>query len=120
MGEVSPYRASMTIPEFIARCDAFCGRHHLSRTWLSKRLFSDTFRLDTLEAGTSDVGVRRLAKASCDLIALDRERSGDDEPGLSDRHDVAASVDDADLVAPDANDGAEKSLAVFSPAGGAA
>ena len=105
MGEVSPYRAVMTIPEFIVRCDAFCGQHGVSRTWLSKRLFSDTFRLDSLEAGTSDVGVRRLAKAAQELTALDLERSGGDKPGSL--HGGEASVDDPAVVAPPADHGAD-------------
>lgn len=60
----------MTIPEFIRRCDAYCQEAGVSRVWLSKRLFSDTYRLDALAKGTSDVGVKRLARAAAALDAL--------------------------------------------------
>lgn len=65
----------MTIPEFIARCDAFCAAHDVKRVWLSKRLFADTYRLGHLADGTTDVGVKRLQKAAEDLGALERERT---------------------------------------------
>lgn len=61
----------MSIPEFIARCDAFCEAAGVSQTWLSKRLFADTFRLRDLAAGETDVGVRRLERAVKALEALD-------------------------------------------------
>lgn len=60
----------MTIPEFITRCDLYCASAGVSRTWLSKRLFADTFRLQSLAEGRSDVGVNRLARAVADLEAL--------------------------------------------------
>lgn len=64
----------MTIPEFISRCDAFCERHDVTRVWLSKRLFQDTYRLRDLAEGTADVGVKRLDRACDELAALEIER----------------------------------------------
>jgi len=61
----------MSIPEFITRCDRYCRAANVSRVWLSKRLFSDTFRLDQLAAGQSDVGVMRLSRAMADLAVLE-------------------------------------------------
>lgn len=61
----------MTIPEFIERCEAYRASHGVSQTWLSKRLFDDTFRLKSLADGKSDVGVKRLARAIEDLQALE-------------------------------------------------
>ncbi len=61
----------MTIPEFIDRCDRYCEAAGVSRVWLSKRLFADTNRLADLADGGSDVGVKRLAKASADLNVLE-------------------------------------------------
>jgi hypothetical protein len=66
----------MTLSEFIDECDAFSAEFGVSRRWLSKRLFSDTFRLDSLAAGKSDVGILRLAKARTTLAALRVERDG--------------------------------------------
>ncbi|SPU55898.1 Uncharacterised protein [Brevundimonas vesicularis] len=97
----------MSIAPFLAACDAFSAETGQSRRWLSKRLFSDTYRLERLEDGSIDVGVRRLERARADLALLVSE------------HSAASSSDDA-VVAPGADHGAEKSLAVFSPAGGAA
>ena len=89
----------MTIPDFIRRCDAYCADFGVSRVWLSKKLFSDTFRLDELEAGSSDVGVRRLARACADLDALT------DKPGS---HGASAPVvDDAATMAPAPAHGAD-------------
>ena len=64
----------MTIPEFISRCDAFCERFDVTRVWLSKRLFKDTYRLKDLADGTADVGVRRLDRACEELTELENER----------------------------------------------
>lgn len=61
----------MNIPDFIARCDRYCETAGVSRTWLSKRLFSDTFRLDQLARNETDVGVKRLARAVGALAALE-------------------------------------------------
>lgn len=61
----------MTISDFLSLCDDFCRRKGVSRTWLSKRLFSDTYRLQNLAAGESDVGVRRMAQAVADLQSMD-------------------------------------------------
>ena len=68
----------MTIAEFIKRCDHYCGAADVSRVWLSKRLFADTFRLQSLADGKSDVGVRRLERAVADLAAL--ETANDTSP----------------------------------------
>ena len=73
----------MTIPDFIARCDAFCEAHSRSRVWLSKRLFNDTFRIETLAVGATDVGVRRLERAIADLTALEKNPSGHVRPSRS-------------------------------------
>lgn len=67
---------SMSINDFISRCDRYCQQAGVSRVWLSKRLFSDTFRIEQLAAGTSDVGVKRLERAVADLSAL--EAANDD------------------------------------------
>jgi hypothetical protein len=61
----------MTIEQFIARCDRYCKAAGVSRVWLSKRLFADTNRLSDLSSGSSDVGVKRLARAAADLAALE-------------------------------------------------
>ena len=52
----------MTIPQFIARCDAYCAKAGVSRVWLSKRLFQNTYNLDRLAADEADIGVRRLER----------------------------------------------------------
>lgn len=67
----------MTIPEFITACDLFCSKHGKTRVWLSKRLFSDTNRIDVLagDEAQTDVGVRRLEKAVNELAALDQHLS---------------------------------------------
>lgn len=70
----------MTIPEFIARCDLYCANASVSRTWLSKRLFADTFRIQSLAEGKSDVGVNRLARAVTDLDAMDTVPANDTAP----------------------------------------
>lgn len=61
----------MSIPDFIARCDRYCEAAEVSRTWLSKRLFNDTYRLRDLADGASDVGVRRLEQAEGVLGGLE-------------------------------------------------
>lgn len=68
----------MTISEFISRCDLFCRQAGVSRTWLSKKLFADTFRIQQLADGASDVGVRRLERAVADLATL--ETANDNHP----------------------------------------
>lgn len=70
----------MSIPEFIARCDAFCETANISQTWLSKRLFADTFRLRDLAAGGTDIGVRRLERALADLGRLERDHAANVDP----------------------------------------
>lgn len=50
----------------------------MSRTWLSKKLFADTFRIQQLADGASDVGVRRLERAVADLATL--ETANDNHP----------------------------------------
>lgn len=67
----------MTIPDFIARCDGFCRTAGVTRVWLSKRLFADTYRLDNLAGGSVDIGVKRMERAAGDLASLERERSAD-------------------------------------------
>lgn len=67
----------MTIPEFIKRCDAYCERFSVTRTWLSKKLFQDTYRLDDLACGKSDVGVKRLERAVRELSSLEHARPQD-------------------------------------------
>lgn len=62
----------MSIQTFISRCDRFCVRANVSRTWLSKRLLKDTFRLDLLARGEVDIGVKRMARALEDLKTLER------------------------------------------------
>lgn len=100
----------MTITNFIGRCDAYCEAAGVSRVWLSKRLFNDTFRLEQLAAGTSDVGVMRLERAERDLAAL---------VAAVGSHGDVSSVDE-DAMAPGANDGAEKADANISRTGVAA
>lgn len=98
----------MIIADFISRCDLYCQDRGVSRVWLSKRLFSDTFKIDQLAAGSADVGVRRLEKADADLRAL-----------VSDLHgDVSGSEDGT--MAPRFADGAEKSDANISRTEGVA
>jgi hypothetical protein len=63
----------MTIQEFINRCDRHCEAAGVSRVWLSKRLFQDTYRLDQLASGETDIGVKRLDRAAADLEALGRQ-----------------------------------------------
>lgn len=63
----------MSIPEFIAACDSYCARAVVSKTWLSKRLFNDTYRLAQLGSEASDIGVRRLARAVRDLAELEQQ-----------------------------------------------
>lgn len=63
----------MTIAEFIARCDAYCEKASVTRVWLSKRLFSDTYRIGDLADGKTDVGVKRLTRASEDLSELETQ-----------------------------------------------
>jgi hypothetical protein len=64
----------MDIADFIARCDRYCAAADVSRTWLSKRLLHDTYRLDLLGKGEVDIGVKRLARAADDLGGLERAR----------------------------------------------
>lgn len=61
----------MSIPDFIDRCAAFEARTGRSRTWLSKVLFEDTYRIRNLANGSSDVGVRRLERALAALADLE-------------------------------------------------
>lgn len=65
----------MTLSEFTTRCDRYCQAAGVTRTWLSKRLFSDTDRLKDIAADTTDVGVKRLERASRELAALERDRA---------------------------------------------
>lgn len=63
----------MDIRDFIIRCDTFCDQRDVSRTWLSKRLLHDTYRLDLLARDEVDIGVKRLDRAISDLTALELE-----------------------------------------------
>lgn len=76
----------MTIQEFIAECDAYCEAAGRTRVWLSKRLLSDTTKLDDLASGKVDIGVKRLERAYEDLRQLETERH---TPGSA-AHDAAA------------------------------
>jgi hypothetical protein len=66
----------MTISDFIARCDRYCAAADVTRVWLSKRLFNDTYRLGQLADGESDIGVKRLTRAAQDLEALELAGAG--------------------------------------------
>lgn len=70
-GYVPVSSALMSIADFISRCDRYCADTGRKRSWLSKKLFDDTFRLDQLAGGGSDVGVRRLERALAELAALE-------------------------------------------------
>lgn len=63
----------MTIPEFIQRCDAFCEDANVSRVWLSKRLFNDTYHLGNLATGNADIGVKRMERAVEQIEAFRRK-----------------------------------------------
>jgi hypothetical protein len=65
----------MSIDEFIARCDRYQEAAGVTRVWLSKRLFNDTYRLGQLANGETDVGIKRLDRALKDLEALEHERA---------------------------------------------
>lgn len=73
----------MSISDFIARCDAYCAATGVSRVWLSKRLFQDTYRLDHLAEGKTDVGVKRLERAADDLAGLEHQRRSDEAQGAA-------------------------------------
>lgn len=75
----------MTIADFIKSTDAFCARFSVSRVWLSKRLFGDTYRIERLADGSVDVGVRRLERAVRDLAELTKERSAGEAAVDADR-----------------------------------
>lgn len=71
-GVLPSLSSSMSIQIFIARCDRYCETANVSRTWLSKRLLKDTFRLDLLAKGEVDIGVKRMERALGDLRNLER------------------------------------------------
>jgi hypothetical protein len=73
----------MPISDFIGACDAYCEASGFSRVWLSKRLFADTYRLDDLAAGKTDIGVKRLERASNELAALDAARTSEGAQGAA-------------------------------------
>jgi hypothetical protein len=73
----------MSIPDFIARCDAYCTATGVSRVWLSKRLFQDTYRLEQLASGETDVGVKRLERAADDLAGLEHQRRSGEPQGAA-------------------------------------
>lgn len=66
----------MSISEFIERCDRYQEAADVTRVWLSKRLFQDTYRLQELAEGRTDIGVKRLERAAEDLAVLEAERRG--------------------------------------------
>jgi len=66
----------MTIPQFIARCDAYCQRANVSRVWLSKRLFANTYKLGLLADDTADIGVKHLARVLETLAGLEAALPG--------------------------------------------
>ena len=72
----------MTIPDFLARCDAFAKVRGCSRARLSTLIFNDGKKLDALAAGR-DVGVRTLAAATERLAALERVHAGKVTDGAS-------------------------------------
>lgn len=69
----------MSIPDFIARCDRYCEAAGVSRTWLSKKLFKDTYRIGQLADGKSDMGVRRLERALEELAVLEAQAASSGE-----------------------------------------
>lgn len=69
----------MSITQFIERCDRFCEKAGVSRTWLSKRLLHDTYRLELLAAGSVDIGVKRLSRAVADLEELEAAKPSREE-----------------------------------------
>jgi hypothetical protein len=88
-GVLPPLSSSMSIQSFIARCDRYCEAAQVSRTWLSKRLLKDTFRLDLLAAGQVDIGVKRMERALADLRELERTTPGLRRRGKSPTQGVA-------------------------------
>jgi hypothetical protein len=64
----------MSISDFITRCDRYCEAAGVSQTWLSKRLFADTYRLSHLRKGGTDIGVLRLERATHELADLETAR----------------------------------------------
>lgn len=65
----------MNIPEFIQACDRYCKAASVTRVWLSKRLFRDTYRLGQLAGGNTDVGVKRLERAVSELAELEAQQA---------------------------------------------
>lgn len=57
---------------FISSCDAVASAMKLQRSSLSKRLFNDGKRLDSLADGKSDIGIGRLARAEEELREIIR------------------------------------------------
>ncbi|WP_433956302.1 hypothetical protein [Brevundimonas bullata] len=82
----------MTIPDFLSLCDDFCRRKAVSRTWLSKRLFSDTYRLQNLAAGDSDVGVKRMEQAVADLQRMNLDTPDTVNSAANDREPQAKAA----------------------------
>ena len=78
-GVVPQTSSAMSIPDFIARCDAYCEARGVTRVWLSKRLFADTYRLKELAEGNADVGVKRLERAVADLEEMEKSPAASDE-----------------------------------------
>lgn len=55
---------------FLRLCDGAARDLGISRSTLSTKLFTDGKRLDTLNGGKSDIGIRRLAAAEVELATL--------------------------------------------------
>jgi hypothetical protein len=63
----------VSISDFIERCDRYSDLHKVSRTWLSKKLFNDTYAIEHVATGQRDMGVKRLQRATADLAKLEAE-----------------------------------------------
>lgn len=106
------------IASLILAAEVFREATGLERTTVSWRLFGDSKKLDALIAG-SDIQVRRYEKALAWLSGNWPEDVNWPECVVRPHVDGPPSSVDA-VVAPPIDPGAEKSLTIFSPAGGAA
>lgn len=61
------------VSQFVTRADAYCAQRGVSRTWLSKKLFADTYRIQNMADRRTDIGFDRLTKAFEDLTSLEAE-----------------------------------------------
>lgn len=106
------------IASLIRAAEAFRDASGLERTTVSWRLFGDSKKLDALIAG-SDIQVRRYEGAMA-WLSGNWPEDVDWPEGVVRPHGGGSLSSGDVVVAPGADHGAEKSLAVFSPAGGAA